>query len=429
MMEATVKATRRLLATTLAVAMLLVACSTGTDAQRERQETFDAVWQTIHDEYFDPDFGGVDWRAVGDRYRPKVLAAETDSIFFVRLNEMVFELGVSHCGVIPREHPEWIGAPALFSEGTIGVDIRMIDGRAVITSIRPGSPAERSGLRPGFIIESIDGRPMSQLVQQALAPPRSPIDERMVVPQMILQHLYGEVGANVTLTYLDGDDTSHAVTLTRAERPGRTELAPGIPPSFAEFESRRLEGNIGYIRFNSFYPGLDGLACPAIERMSDAAGLIIDLRGNPGGVFPVRRAICESLVDERTPFWRYRRRPEVETVYLNPSDRAYTGPLVFLVDCMSASSSEETAGGMKAIGRATIVGERTPGIVLIMETLELADGSTLFYPVGQTIVADGSILEKNGVTPHIQVELTREALLAGRDPCLDVAVRHLRGEQ
>lgn len=420
--------TKRFPVPALAVAALLTACGSG-GAEREREAIFDAVWQTINDQYFDPDFGGVDWDEVGERYRPTVIAAETDSIFFVRLNELVFELGVSHCGVIPTEHPEWIGAPALFSEGTIGVDIRMLDGRAVITSVRPDLPADRAGLRPGFIITAIDGRTIEDLVEEALQPPRSPIDQRMVVPQMLLQHVYGEVGAETKLDYLDADGRSHEVTLTRDQRLGRTEFAPGIPPSFVEFDSRRIEGDIGYIRFNSFYPGLQDLVIPAIDEMSDVSGLIIDLRGNPGGLFPVRRAICEKLVGERTLFWQYRRRPEVERIYLNPSERAYTGPLVFLVDCMSASSSEETAGGMKAIGRATIVGERTPGIVLIMETLELPDGSTLFYPVGQTIVADGSILEKNGVTPDIPVELTRDALLAGRDLYVEAAVRHLRGEQ
>ncbi len=87
--------------------------------------------------------------------------------------------------------------------------------------------------------------------------------------------------------------------------------------------------------------------------MSDAPGLIIDVRGNDGGAFPVRKEIAQKLLPERKLFWACKGRSGDEHVFLDPADRV-GGHLVVLVDVLSRSSTEEFAGNLRAIGRATV---------------------------------------------------------------------------
>ena len=110
----------------VAACALVPGCADASDVSRE--EIFDTVWRTVNEGFFDPTFGGVDWKAVGDRYRPKVLDAHSDEQFYRQLNAMLYELNVSHLGVIPKDHPEWIGAPSAFSNGGLGIEARIIDG-------------------------------------------------------------------------------------------------------------------------------------------------------------------------------------------------------------------------------------------------------------------------------------------------------------
>jgi len=93
---------------------------------------------------------------------------------------------------------------------------------------------------------------------------------------------------------------------------------------------------------------------------------------------------------------------------------------------MSASSAEEFSGALQAIGRAVVVGERSAGICVVADMLELPNGAVLMYPYGQTRTADGTVLEGRGVIPDIEVSLDRASLLEGRDPQLEAAIEAVR---
>jgi carboxyl-terminal processing protease len=153
--------------------------------------------------------------------------------------------------------------------------------------------------------------------------------------------------------------------------------------------------------------------------------LIIDLRGNPGGLFPVRKAIASHLVGTPELFIRYQHRDGLEEAYLDPVPAAYTGQVVILVDELSASSSEEFAGSLQALGRATIIGSQTPGRCLTANIVPLPKGAILVYPFGQSQTSDGRVLEDNGVIPDIAVALDRQQLLRGIDAQLDAAIQYL----
>ena len=407
-------------------------------------KSFEIVWQTINEKYYDSTFGGLNWNEVHDQYLRQIIKAKSDTEFYLLINKMLFELNVSHIGVVPPDDLHQI-EPIMAAEGSIGIDVRILEDNAVITSVKSDSPGARAGLRAGYIIKSIDGIKIEQLTDikhindikyqdideetlknlTILTPPYNEPHRINKITSGIRERIYGLPDTTVSIAYMDKNGDTHQKKIIRAKRIGKMVFDDKMPPSFVEFEAKRLGDNIGYIWFNAFIPPVDQKFIKAIDSMEDTSGLIIDIRGNPGGFFPVRKALAEKIIKGRTLFWSYKKRNGTQDVYLDPAKNAYGGPVVILIDALSGSSSEEFAGGMKAINRAVIVGERSPGKVLIMETLKLENGGVLLYPFGQTRTADGTILEGNGVVPDIEVILDRNALLNGKDSQIEAAINFL----
>ncbi|HSN75615.1 MAG TPA: S41 family peptidase [Anaerolineae bacterium] len=397
----------------------------------QRTEIFEAVWQTVNDNYFDPTFGGQDWQAIGDAYRQKLSTAQDGRAFWLEvLNPMLFELGVSHMAALPLELSNQMD-PITFSSGSLGMDVRLLDGQPVITSVIEGSPAARAGLRPGFVLAAVDGWTLDDIAADVMqTPPDNERNRLGVVEQGLRTRLYGDVGDEVVVEYLDAGNRPQRVTLTLARRLSSTcaQFDPNLPPACTEFEMRRLTGGVGYLRFSGFLPTALDSVLQAIEELHDAPALLIDLRGNPGGVFPVRKAIASQLVGERTLFMRYQLRDEVEEAYLDFVADPYRGLVVILVDELSASSSEEFAGSLQALGRVTIVGSQTPGRCLVSNVVQFPSGAILSYPYGQSQTPDGRVLENNGVVPDVEVALDRVSLLQGIDMQLEAAIEYVANQ-
>jgi len=394
----------------------------------ERAAIFDTVWQTVNDGYFDPTFGGRDWQAIGDAYRQMLATVQDDGTFWFRvLNPMLFELGVSHLAALPPELANQVDTMT-FATGSLGMDVRLLDEMAVVTQVVEGSPADKAGLQPGFVITSVDGWTLSDIAAYSLhTPPDNERNRRGDAIQGIRARLYGETGKEVVIEYLDAKDRSQHATLQYAPRRDSScaQLDSLLPPACAEIEVKRLDNGAGYLRFSGFLEAaLDGVL-QAIDDLHDAPALIIDLRGNPGGQFPVRKAIASQLVGEPKLFMRYQHRDGLEEAYLDRVPDPYKGQVVLLVDELSASSSEEFAGSLQALGRATIVGSQTPGRCLTANFAPLPNDALLLYPYGQSQTPDGRVLENNGVIPDIQVALDREQLLQGIDAQLEAAITYL----
>ncbi len=401
---------------------------------REREAVFDNVWQAVNDNYFDPTFGGKDWKAIGDGYRQRLATVQDDATFWLDVvNPMLFELGVSHIAALPPELSSQMD-PMTFSAGALGMDVRLLDGQAVITEVAPGFPADKAGLRPGFVIttmKTIDGWTLEELAAIGLqTPPNNERNRRATVAQRMRSLLYGELGSSIDVDYLNGSGQPQRATLPYVRRSASTcaQFDPSLPPACTDFEARRLASGIGYIRFSAFLPTALDSVLQAMDDMHDAPALIIDLRGNPGGVYPVRKAIASKLVGEPKLFMRYQHRDGLEVAYLDSVPKAYQGEVVILVDELSASSSEEFAGSLQALGRATVVGSQTPGRCLVANIVPLADGAILTYPYGQSQTPDGRVLEDNGVVPDVEVALDRALLLQGVDTQLEAAVRSVTGK-
>lgn len=392
----------------------------------ERSTIFEAVWRAVNDKFFDHTFGGKDWKDIGDTYRQKLPAIQDDYNFWIKfLNPMLFELGVSHIGALPAGFEDQL-SPESFATASLGIDIRMLDGEPVVTKVFPDSPADQAGIQTGYVITSVDGRSLEDILAISLqTPPYNKVHQRGNVVSGMRSLFYGEEGKQIVIDYLDENNNFQQVTLVLAARIGIScgEFDPIVPNSCVEIEVKRLENEIGYLRFSGFLePALDGVL-QAIDDLQDTSSLIIDLRGNPGGQFQVRKAIASQLVGEPDPFIRYQFRDNAEQIYLDSVDDPYSGKVVILVDELSTSSTEEFTGILQYLGRATVIGTQTPGSCLVMEINELPKGGLLMVPYAQSQLPDGTIIENNGITPDIEVNLDRGELLQGLDAQLEAAIK------
>jgi carboxyl-terminal processing protease len=283
-----------------------------------------------------------------------------------------------------------------------------------------------------LIIKRIDGISIDDIVQEVQFEMEPPYNDRHRIEHItsdeILSLIYGKPGTEVSITFSDGLGEVHEKRIRRESRDGKTKSMIGFPATFGDFEARFLENDIGYLRFNWFHPALTQKLPDAIDSMEDSSGLIIDLRGNPGGMREVAITTAESLVDHPIKCSRLIKRNGFSDIVLEPEGRGYSGPVVVMIDVMSKSSSEFFAACMQSIDRAVIIGERSPGSVGPAKMIILPNMATFLYPDVQERTLDGTVLEDHGVIPDIEVTLDREMLLKGVDSQLEVAIENIKME-
>ncbi|HST20101.1 MAG TPA: S41 family peptidase [Blastocatellia bacterium] len=412
----------------LPVIFLFAALSASAVAQAPqtvRQEAFDKVWRTVKEKHFDPTFGGVDWDKVREQYAPRVAAVKSDTELYQLLQQMLGELHQSHFAIIPPESvtPDESKEPV---EGGIGIDARILDGQAVITRVEPGSKAAAAGLRAGFVIKQVDQTPVDQIIQRFAKRKMSPALTNLYITRSVLGRIEGKLGTAVRLSYLDERDQTREANIERESFKG--EMSPpmgNFPPQYMEFETKRLAGGIGYIRFNIFVIPVMEKIKAAIHQMSDAPGIIIDLRGNPGGVGGMASGIAGVLESKETSLGMMKYRVGHTNFAVSPQPGAYTGPVAILIDGSSASTSEVFAGGMQDIGRAVVIGERSAGAALPSIFEKLPTGALFQYAIADFKTPKGVLIEGRGVIPDKEVKLTRRALLEGRDTQLEAAIEQV----
>jgi carboxyl-terminal processing protease len=401
----------------------------GQTKKEKNVEILKTIWETMNAEYFDSTFGGLDWKKEYERFLPIVEVCQTNDSLYYYLNKMLFKLGVSHLAALPPDQVNTVGDPQLIFDGSVGLDVRVLHDKAIITKVFPHSSAEGMNLKPGFEIVEVNHKTIADIVQKRKSRRIPPFNDRNLLQMItsdIIRELYGTPGTRLDLIYRDARDQKHTAKLLLIERDlKKTLVAPNLPPMYASVQAKVIDERIGYIRFDVFHPAIRDTIVHLIKQYHQLPGMILDIRGNPGGEFGTRKMIAEQFVNKRTLFWKYQTRDRLDEVFLTPADNPYTGKLVILIDELSSSSSEEFAGGMQAIGRATTIGRQTTGKVLTMKAIALPEGALFIFPDRKTLTSRGQFLEGVGVVPDVKVELSREAVLKGIDPQLERAIQYL----
>jgi carboxyl-terminal processing protease len=195
-------------------------------------------------------------------------------------------------------------------------------------------------------------------------------------------------------------------------------------------EGEMLADGVGYVRINNF--GQDTArdlrqALGQLER-DGAAGLVLDLRGNPGGYLEAAIEVVSQFVGDGTVMLERFGDGREQQYTARPNGLATEWPLVVLVDEGSASASEIVAGAIQDRGRGTLVGETTYGKGTVQVSTQLAeDGGVVKLTVARWLTPNGRTIQDQGLTPDVEVLLTEDDRAAGLDPQLDAAIELLQG--
>ncbi len=393
-----------------------------------RYETFETVWQTVNDVYFDPTFGGVDWAATREAYRQKLDTARDIAQLRALLGHMLAELRKTHFAVVPRE-----GAVFNPSErvrvGSAGAELTTLANRPAIASVRAGSSAAQAGLRAGDVVVSVNGNPLDPAANALAKAGFSPARISTYLSGYVDSFLTSAVGNAVTLGVVRAGGGREEVKITCGPTPGQWSEPIGYFPSMPiRVDTHRDGDDVAVIKFNIFVPPVMRQIRAFMRTVGPGMGLVIDLRGNGGGITLMAAGICGLLYPGETSLGTMHTRDSSFELEVYPAAHLFDGPVAILVDARSASTSEMFAAGMRDLGRARIFGERSPGMALPSLYKVLPTGDLFQYALADFTTPRGVALEGIGIEPDVVVAPTSFDLAGGRDPVLEAAEAWIRGQ-
>jgi len=309
--------------------------------QAAQLASFELVWSTIRDRNPDPKLNGLNWQAIHDSFQPRVRRAKSAAEVRGILREMIAKLGLSHYSIIPGN----------LYQGPDGTP------PAVVAASAP-----------------------STVVQSRMTPEAAPM------PDSAAAHMRAEPEST--------------------EPQSKTVEFGNLPNMRVEFESKTIDGGIGYIRFNEF---LDPVSLmpkfeAALRDFARALGVILDLRGNSGGIGIMASGMAGYFIgDAGRKLGEMKMRDTTLQFNVFPRATVYAGKLAILLDEGSASTTEILAQGLQDLKRARIFGTRSAGAALPSDIIRLPDGDGFQYPTATYISANGRVLEGNGVIPDVEV--------------------------
>lgn len=277
--------------------------------------------------------------------------------------------------------------------GGLGIEVTMENGVVKVVSPIDETPASRAGLQPGDLITHIDGEQVLGLtLNDAVAKMRGP------------------VGSEIKITIFREGKDPFDVTLMRAVITIRSVRS-------------HLEGDIGYVRISSFteqaFPGLDkavkGFHKDLEKDGKKLAGLVLDLRNNPGGLLDQAIAISDAFMTHgEVVSIRSEQHPEdAQRFNARPGDIINGLPMVVLINGGSASASEIVSGALQDQGRAIIMGTKSFGKGSVQTIIPLSGGEdgAMRMTTSRYFTPSGRSIQAVGVSPDIEVQQSKLEVL------------------
>lgn len=432
----------------LAIA-LAVAAPAAAAAQQETPitpalaaETFDTAWSAIDRTLWDTAVANSTWRRAREELRPRAAQARTVQELRRVLNDALGRLPYSHFGLIPAEVQQGIGGDE-DRAGDAGIDLRLVDGRLLVTHVEPGGPAAAAGVRTGWAVEAVGQRTARQMLEMVNRIPGAsePRKRQHFAWQAGTAAFRGAPGSSLRVRFQDGRGRSVTKDLTLRTPRVMTEKFGGLPRLEVRLDTHRAPlpggGSAGVVRFNYWMPVVvEGLNA-AVDSFRALDGMVIDLRGNLGGAGFLAPGFAGHFTERADTLGVMRMRATTLNFIINPRRvdtraqpvRPFAGPVAVLTDAMTASTSEFFAGGLRQLGRVRVFGEPTMGAALPAWTRKLPNGDVLMHAVADFTGPRGMRWEGGGVVPDVLVPPTRQALLAGRDPALEAALQWIAQER
>jgi len=323
-------------------------------------------------------------------------------MFYGALHGLVASLGDPYTVFMnPKIAQEFENDLAGTFEG-IGAEIGIRNDILTIIAPLDGMPAEKAGLRAGDRVYAINGESTAGIT----------IDEAV-------NKIRGPKGTQVTLTISrDGLEKAEDITITRnviVVKSVRTELR---------------DDNIFVVKITNFNDDTRDLFNKAVQEIitQDPAGIILDLRNNPGGYLDTAIEVASEWIEDGVVVTEKFNEEKKNDYLARGRARLKDYRTVVLVNQGSASASEIVAGALQDYNKAIIVGKQTFGKGSVQTLEELRDGSSVKITVARWLTPDGNCISEKGITPDEEVDLTIEDYNNNKDPQMEKAIEILQNK-
>jgi tricorn protease len=376
----------------------------------EFREMFEQSWRALREHFYDPAFHGANWEAVRAKYRPLVQHVALREDLYALMSLMMGELNASHLGILgfsssPEETTADLGL--IFDDSFHGPGLK-------IAEILKQGPADRRGiaLKPGDIIRSIDHVEFTDQVSLS-----------QLLNDKIGETLALQVTANPSADMKD----PKAFRKVEIQPVNRHQIHDLMYERWIDHNAKRVAelsgGKLGYIHIPSMdEAGLDRFVRALYSDSFDKEGVVLDVRFNGGG-FTHDQILNYLGAREHTTF---RQRDGGQGVVLRRNDRKWTKPLVVLINNRSYSDAEIFPSAVRTLGLGKLVGQSTGGHVIGTSSVRLIDGTMFRIPRTGVFTLKGVNMEREGVTPDVEVEDLPDQLAKGIDAQLDKSVEVLK---
>ncbi len=353
------------------------------------QKLFDSSWKIIRDNYYDPDLNKQSWSRWKEHYHGRI---KNDEDAKVAIDTMLASLDDPYSRYMSKsEYLEQNNSINSKITG-IGVNITSIAGKIHIVNVMEGTPAQFANLLPKDIIIAIDGKEVNGLSLSEVA-----------------NLVRGPENSFVNITILRNNDKLLKKVM-------RKEI------KIKTVKSSIIDKNIGYIQITSFI----GSTTPnefleALEKTKDTEGLILDLRGNTGGLLPNAVFIANLFIPKGNIVSIVGRNGYKYDINAQDTEFSIKKPTVVLVDGNSASASEILSGALKDYNKAKLLGTTTYGKGMVQKIIPMPNETGLNLTIAKYLTPKGTDINKKGITPDIQVEFSLKDVKTNNDAQLQAA--------
>ena len=328
--------------------------------QIKPQKLFERTWKEINSGFYDSTLNSQDWSYWKKHYKGKI---KTDEDAKVAIDTMIASLDDDYSKYLNKKEYADQNSSIESKISGIGVNIMNDAGKIIVFSVLDNTPAKEAGIKA----------------------------------------VRGKEGSTVTL---------------EIQRKNK-KIIKSVKRKSIKIESVKssVKKDIGYIQISSFIATSTPTEfLTALEKTKDTKGLILDLRGNTGGLLANAIFVANMFLDKGTIVNIVSRDGKIENIKAQNSSIIIDKPVVILVDGASASASEILSGALKDHHKAVLVGTKTFGKGMVQRIIPLPNSTGLNLTIAKYLTPNGSDINKKGITPDYIIKYSEKDFIAHKDP-------------